>query len=138
MIAYQKHHMPRKIFHFFDKLEDKIRSRLSHSPVLYATIGGIGVVLFWRGVWHMADQINLDALLSMIIGSIILLLSGAFVSSFIGSRLIVTGMTGEKKLAEKTSEEIEREGSELKHIEEEIHDIKKDLSEIKTEIEEKI
>ena len=43
--------MIRKIVTFFDKLEDKIRIRLSHKPILYSIIGGIGIVLFWKGVW---------------------------------------------------------------------------------------
>ena len=46
-----------KISRFFDKLEDRVRSWLSHQPILYALIGGIGIVLFWRGVWHTADYL---------------------------------------------------------------------------------
>jgi len=123
-----------KIIHFFDKLEDKIRAKLSHTPLIYALIGGVGVVLFWRGVWHIADEINISSIISILIGSVILLLSGAFVSSFIGTRLIITGLKGEKKLVEKTDEEIKSEGSEIKHMENELNEIKKEISEIKQEI----
>lgn len=49
--------MFKKIFLFFDKLEDSIRKWLSHHPLLYAFIGGTGVVLFWRGIWHTMDFI---------------------------------------------------------------------------------
>ena len=123
-----------KIIHFFDKLEDKIRAKLSHTPLIYALIGAVGVVLFWRGVWHIADEINISSIISILIGSVILLLSGAFVSSFIGTRLIITGLKGEKKLVEKTDEEIKSEGSEIKHMENELNEIKKEISEIKQEI----
>src|SRR3990167_3833380 len=83
---------------FFDKLEDKTRYRLSKLPILYAIIGGIGIVLFWRGVWHTADYLMLryvyvkfegssidlseaiwwDGPLSFLIGTVLLLMSGLF------------------------------------------------------------
>ena len=90
-----------KIIQFFDKLEDKIRGKLSHYPILYAIIGGVGVVLFWRGVWHIADDLNVGSVVSLIIGTVFLLMTGVFVSAFIGSRLIISGLSGEKKLTEK-------------------------------------
>lgn len=117
------------IIKFFDKLEDKVRSKLSRMPVVYALVGGIGVILFWRGVWHLADEISLNSTLSTIIGGTILLLSGAFVSAFIGNRLIISGLSGEKKLAEKTKEEIRTE-------EDEINDIKKTLDRVEKKISE--
>ena len=83
----------KKIVQFFDKLEDKTRAKLSHTPIVYAFLGGIGVVLFWRGVWHIADDINLNSIISIIVGSIILLITGVFVSAFIGSRLIISGLS---------------------------------------------
>ena len=43
------------IYYLFDKMEDHIRARLARHPFVYTFIGGAGVVLFWRGVWHMAD-----------------------------------------------------------------------------------
>ena len=45
----------KSIIKFFDKIEDKIRGKLSHYPIFYAFIGGVGIVIFWRGVWHTAD-----------------------------------------------------------------------------------
>jgi hypothetical protein len=105
------------IVHFFDKLEDKIRAHLSRTPIIYAFIGGVGVILFWRGVWHIADVFEGDGgVFSLILGALILLLTGAFVSSLIGNRVILTGLLGEKKLAEKTKEELKSEGSELESI----------------------
>ena len=73
----------KRIIKFFDKLEDEVRGKLSRNPFLYALLGGIGVVLFWRGIWHIADDINLGSGISLIIGSVILLMTGVFVSEFI-------------------------------------------------------
>ena len=112
-----------RIFKFFDKLEDRIRGWLSRRPFLYAIFGGAGVVVFWRGVWHSADFISayilswksesptidltqgMDGFLSMLVGAVILLLTGLFVSSFIGNEMIISGLKGEKKVSEKTEAE---------------------------------
>src|SRR3990167_1176866 len=111
--------LTKKVVRFFDKLEDKIRAKLSHTPIFYGFLGGIGVVLFWRGVWHIADDINLSSIVSIITGSIILLLTGVFVSAFVGNRLIISGLIGEKKLAERAEEEIESEETQIKNRSEE-------------------
>ncbi|MDB5258794.1 MAG: hypothetical protein JWO73_2 [Candidatus Taylorbacteria bacterium] len=124
-----------KTVHFFDKLEDKIRERLSRTPILYAFIGGVGIVLFWRGVWHIADGFEgAGGIFSLIIGSIILLLTGAFVSTLIGNRIILTGLRGEKKLAEKTREELESEESELKNIQKTLLKVEEHLTAIEKEL----
>ncbi len=127
----------KKIIRIFDKLEDKIRGKLSHHPILYALVGGIGVVLFWRGIWHTADDINISSVVSIIIGAIILLITGVFVSSFIGSRLIISGLIGEKKLTEKEVEEIETEETQLKNLQNTLSRVEKKLEHIDKEIEEK-
>lgn len=120
--------MIKKIIHFFDKLEDKVRGRLSRWPIVYAFVGGIGIVMFWRGAWHTMDFIMDNSLyyslamapdssvvsqfvwwdgpIFLIIGSIILLLTGSFVSNFIGNEIIISGLKGEKRLSEKTVLEI--------------------------------
>src|SRR5262245_39321628 len=109
------------IVKFFDRLEDRVRGRLSKKPIFYAFIGGLGIVLFWRGAWHTADWIiefyflqNLDETalhapglpwwdgpLSLAVGSALLLITGVFVSNFIGNEIILSGLRGEKKFAEK-------------------------------------
>lgn len=139
--------MIEKIFKYFDKLEDKTRAKLSRKPLLYAFIGGIGLVLFWRGVWHTTDFLTAyfigelevvtlhditDGPASFALGTIILLITGVYVSAFIGNRLIISGLSGEKKLAEKTEEEILNEGDELKTIKEALDHLEKDVHEIKS------
>lgn len=126
-----------KIIKFFDKLEDKIRGRLSHHPILYAIIGGIGVVLFWRGVWHTADEMNLGSIMSLVLGTVILLLIGVFVSAFIGNRLIISGLVGEKKLEEKEVIEIESEETQIKNIQNTLSRVEKKLETIEEELEKK-
>jgi len=122
---------------FFDKLEKKIRGKLSHYPILYALIGGLGVVLFWRGVWHSADDAGLSSIASAIIGFIILVITGVFVSSFIGSRLIISGLVGEKKLSEKEEGELETEETQLKSLQNTLTRLEKKLEHIDEDLEKK-
>lgn len=119
---------------FFDKLEDSTRARLSRAPILYAFLGGIGVVLFWRGVWHLADEASVSSLLSLIIGTVILLITGIFVSAFVGNRLILSGLVGEKKLAEKTEEEVKNEESQIEKMEDILKRVEKKVNAIEKEI----
>jgi hypothetical protein len=148
--------MIKKVVKFFDKLEDKIRGRLSHYPILYALIGGVGIVLFWRGVWHTADFLtdvifsfqrtstidlgNLpwwDGPLSLVLGSVLLLSTGLFVLGFIGNEIIVSGLKGEKKLNEKEESEIETEETQLKNLQSTLNKVEKRLEHIDQEIDEK-
>ena len=128
----------KSIVRFFDKLENKIRGKLSHNPIIYAFIGGIGIVLFWRGVWHTADDMNLGSIISLIIGSITLLMTGIFVSSFVGSKLIISGLIGEKKIEEKEGEELETEEMQLKNLQKTLKRVEEKLEHIDKEVEEKI
>lgn len=132
--------MLKKIINYFDKFEDKVRGRLSHHPILYTFIGGIAIVLFWRGIWHTADMLQaqggwLGWLFyepnNLVIVTVILLASGLFVSYFIGDTVLISGMSGEKKLAEKTEKEIKEEGIELKEIQTTIKEMEKSISEIR-------
>ncbi|OIO29497.1 hypothetical protein COX93_01690 [Candidatus Nomurabacteria bacterium CG_4_10_14_0_2_um_filter_30_12] len=146
----------KSIINFFDKFEDKIRAKLSHYPILYAFIGGVGVVIFWRGVWHTADfftqviflyQLNgsislgdlpwWDGPLSLIVGSVLLLSTGLFVFDFIGTQAIISGIKGEKRLEEKTEEEIRQETGVIKGIKEEVEEISERLDNIEKGLEKK-
>jgi len=126
----------KKVVKFFDKLEDKIRGKLSHYPFVYAFIGGIGVVLFWRGVWHTADDMNVGSVISLIIGSIMLLLTGIFVSAFVGSRLIISGLIGERKMEEKEEEELQTEEMQLKNLQNTLNRVEKKISDLEIKVEE--
>ncbi len=148
--------MLKRIIKFFDKLEDKIRGKLSHYPIFYALIGGVGVVLFWRGVWHTADfftnlifsfqqnsSIDLgnlpwwDGPLSIFLGSVLLLSTGLFVFGFIGNEIIISGLKGGKKLNEKTEEEIETEEVQLKNLQNTLNKVAEKISDLEKEVEKK-
>ncbi|HYF12801.1 MAG TPA: hypothetical protein VD928_00685 [Candidatus Paceibacterota bacterium] len=125
----------RKIIHFFDKLEDRVRAQLAHSPVLYSLIGGVGIVLFWKGTWETAELAPwLYGPASIVVGVLIMLLTGLLVSFFIGDSIIISGFKREKKLVERSEQEIIKAGQittdqilkKLDHLEQDIHELKKD------------
>lgn len=126
--------MTRKILHFFDKLEDRVRSRLSHYPIFYSLLAAVSIVLFWRGIWDFADAIHLSVVWSLVASTIVLLMSGLFVSFFVGDAILISGLRREKKLIEKTEDEIDVEGNTLKRMQSEISREESALAEIKREI----
>ena len=123
--------MIKNILHFFDKLEDKIRHRLSRTPVLYAIIGGVSIVLFWRGVWHIADEWGMSSWASLIVSVILMLATGTFVSFFLGEQILLSGLREEKRIDEKTEEEIKGEEARITYIRSEIDQIREDVEIIK-------
>ncbi len=137
----------KKILRFFDKLEDRVRMRLSHRSILYALLGGAGVVLFWRAVWHTADKLmylGMDIYektgsvwgkvlsyffyepITLICTVSLLLLTGLFVSVMIGDRIILSGLKHEKKIHEKTEED-----EQIKLLNQKIEKLSLDIEEIK-------
>ena len=126
----------KRILNFFDKLEDRVRGYLSKRPILYTCIGGIGVVLFWRGIWHTADMIPfLTGPVSLAISTVILLVSGLFVSYFVGDMIIISGLKKEKKLFEKTEEEVAGEEADIELVNTRLGRIEENLAHIAHELE---
>jgi len=118
-------------FKFFDKLENKVRSRLSRQPILYALLSGIGIVLFFRGVWMIADTFDfLTGFVTLIVSSAILLVTGVFVYHFVGDQIIISGLKRGKKLAEKTEAEVMAETATLGEIKALLERIDKRLNEL--------
>jgi len=114
-----------------DEIEDKTRIKLVHHPIIYAFIGSVGIVSIWRGIWHISDDWGVSSWGSLIFGLIITVLTGLFVSFFIGENIIISGLNKEKRLDEKTEEEIHKERTTLTDIQKDIKEIKEILSENK-------
>jgi hypothetical protein len=132
-----------KVIHYLDRLEDRIRGRLSRYPIIYTLIGGIAIVVFWRGVWITTDQLAsllppsfywLDGILSVTASVLVLLATGLFVSFFINDQIILSGVKREKKLAERTETEVREERDILVIVLEKITKIEDDLNHLKQTI----
>ncbi len=135
------------------KVFNRFHIFLSHHSFLYATIVGIGIVLFWRGVWHSADTLHLyinhynstgsasiidhpwwDGPLSFMVGCLILFTTRAFVSSFIGNELILSGLRIEKKIHKQTESDIQTEVSTIGDIKHTISAISHKLEELEVQV----
>ena len=134
----------RRIVDFFDKLEDNVREHLSHYPVLYTLIGGVAIVLFWRGVWHTADILEgqggfLGWLFyeptNLVIMIIILLVTGLFVSYFIGDTILMSGLKGQKKMTDRTERDVKEEEEKIVELRTTVKEMKKEVDEIKDFVE---
>lgn len=120
--------MVEKVVRFFDKAEDRVRGALSHHPIFYSFIGGVGIILFWKGVWETAAFFPaLHGIGSLVLGMVILLMTGLMVSILIGDSIIMTGLKGEKKMIEKTETELEEEEDVDKRILKELESIEETL-----------
>lgn len=141
----------KKLYNLGDKLEDKIRGKLSHYPIIYAFIGGAGIIIFWRGIWHSIDflvdfivtngqpaAVWWDGPFSIFLGATLLLLVGLFVTSFIGNEIIISGIKGDKRIAEKTEIEIKQDILLDIKMQDQISEIAKSLAAVRKCIEDKI
>lgn len=68
---------------------------------------------------------------SLVISIIVLLITGLFVSVFIGEKIIISGLKKEKKIFDKTESEIKEEGGLLLEIKLTIDNLKQEISKIK-------
>ncbi|MEK7642017.1 MAG: hypothetical protein AAB365_03450 [Patescibacteria group bacterium] len=137
--------MFKKIFTFFDKFEDQVRGHLSRYPIIYTLVGGIAIVLFWRGVWHTADMLQARGgwlgfvfyePVNLVLVFALLLATGLFVSYFIGDSILISGLRQEKKLHEKTEKDIREEEATLNDIKNVMTSLKHEVDEIKSAVEE--
>jgi len=77
----------------------------------------------------IAGDLNLSGWPSLILGLSIAIISGLFVSFFVGDRIIISGIRREKRIDEKTEDEIRKEEVSLVEIKKELEDIKEEMIE---------
>ena len=73
----------------------------------------------------------IDGFISIGVSFVILLVSGLFVSFFIGDRIILSGLKKEKKMEEKTKEELDAEMNVVNKMEEKMEKIEENIEKIK-------
>ena len=91
---------------FFLKFEHKARNYFEGNPFLHALLAGLGVILFWRGAWEVADIIKLNPILSIVVGILMLVCIGLFVHTFVGNAIIIKNTEKEKQFEQKAKKDI--------------------------------
>lgn len=78
-------------------VEEKARKFFERIPFIQAFLAGVGVIIFWRGIWEWLDQNNVSPLVSVIIGTGILAGVGVFVQTFLGNTIIIREVRHEER-----------------------------------------
>ncbi len=85
----------RKISDFFLGIESRARAFFEQFPFIQAFLAGVGVIIFWRGVWELLDRQGISPVLSIVIGALILGGIGVFLQTFIGNTIIIKNVSKE-------------------------------------------
>ena len=94
---------------FFLKIEEDARKYFERIPFIQAFVAGIGVIIFWRGVWEFLDASGVSPLASVILGSLLLGAVGVFIQTFIGNTIIIRNVKREEKMEQKMLAKMEGE-----------------------------
>ncbi len=87
-------------------IEERARKYFERVPFIHAFLAGVGVILFWRGAWEIADIFYLGPLSSIIVGSLLLGGIGLFVQTFVGNAIIIKKVEKEKEAERKTEKDV--------------------------------
>lgn len=123
-----------KMTNIFLYTEEKARKYFEQTPFIHSFLAGIGVVLFWRGVWEVADFYSLSPFISILIGILILGGIGLFVQTFIGNTIIIKNVKSDINLEKKTEKEIIKEEITLSHIAEKINILNSKIENIENKL----
>lgn len=99
----------RSITNFFLDIEERARRFFVRFPFVQAFVAGIGVIIFWRGVWEFLDRQGITPGMSIILGSALLGSVGVFIQTFIGNTIIIRNVKQEENREKKVLEKVEGE-----------------------------
>lgn len=94
------------VTNIFLQIEERARTYFERVPFLHAFLGGVGVVLFWRGVWEIADRMRIDPIISIVAGCLLLGSIGLFLHTFVGNAIIIKNVERDKQMTKKAEHEI--------------------------------
>lgn len=118
--------------HLYCKFKERRKELIRSHHTLYAFIGGIGVVLFWHGIWEGLNRIYQSSTIlswighpavSVTVGVVLLTLTGLFVFELVGREAIAL----QDNI--KDIQKIE------KSVVENVKDVKEDVKDIAKEVE---
>lgn len=122
----------------FTQTEKKLRRKLRMHHFLFAFLGGVGIVLFWYGIWETAGSIlEIYPPLSVLIGMTILSIMGIFIMEIVGKEALSEEIEEVERGEKKISKEIVRMGRDEKAIFAELEKVEHEIEKTEQEIEQK-
>lgn len=110
-------------------IENRARNYFEQFPFVQAFIAGVGVIIFWRGIWEWLDINQVSPFASVILGTLILGGVGVFVQTFIGNTIIIREVKQEEKLEKKVESHISTDAVTLEQLSQKIDNLAKKLEE---------
>lgn len=102
----------RYVTNTFLGIEDRARAFFEKFPFVHAFLAGVGVILFWRGIWELADYFAIHPLISVLVGVVLLVAIGLFIQTFVGNAIIIKSVTHTTNVDKRILKEIESEVAE--------------------------
>ena len=90
-------------------IEERARKFFEKYPFVHAFLAGIGVIIFWRGVWELLDHNGVGPVESIVLGALILGGVGLFIQTFLGNTIIIKNVKQEEQKEKKVIQTIEGE-----------------------------
>ncbi len=90
------------------QIENSARDFFENIPFTHAFLAGVGVILFWRGVWELADIMMLDPIASILLGCVMLGGIGLFIHTFVGNAIIIKNVRKEEYLEKEANTRISK------------------------------
>ncbi len=118
----------------FLNIEARARSKFEKYPFFHAFLAGVGVILFWRGVWEQADRLEVGPITSIVVGGLLLGAIGLFLQTFVGNTIIIKKVEKEKALDKKTEQDVTAVKSEVRREEVTLSRLGDKLEEIEAKV----
>jgi hypothetical protein len=112
------------------QIESRSRTFFERAPFIHAFLAGIGIVLFWRGIWHIADEIKLSSMASLVIGAILLGAIGLFLHTLVGNAIIIKNVEKDTTTSKKTEKELLEVEANIQQEELTLQTLQKELDKI--------
>ncbi len=118
----------------FLNIEERARKYFEKYPFTHAFLAGVGVILFWRGAWEVADRVHIGPWGSIILGCLILGGIGLFVQTFVGNAIIIKTVKKEAQMEQKTKQDVAMVESEVAEEEITLAHLSKRLQSIEAKV----
>lgn len=119
-------HMRRASVRFTHSFIRKRENFIKTHHILYTFIAGVGLIVFWYGIWEGLRLIPVlgHPLVAILVGAAMVLVCGAYAYQFLGNQ------------ADIFRREFDQVSTELGRVSEEVQDISEDIEEVTDKVEE--